>query len=272
MNVIELAKAHDWNLPTSCPICGGSLEVNEKHTEIRCTNEGCKSKLIGRLKKWTDKLEIKELAPVTLEKFIDAKLLDSISGLYKMDFSKISTLEGFGQRSAEIYKKNIEKSKKTTLAKFISGFNIDSIGEQIIQKIIDARSYTSLKDFFEAKASDFVCEGVGEKTANKLCDGLKSLKDDMMETSKFVEIEKPVEVSSDGKLGGKSFCFTGAASRPRKELWSLVEDNGGVVFESVKKGLDYLVMADPNSTSSKAVKARKAGVTLISEEDFVAMC
>lgn len=272
MTVVELAKAHDWNLPTACPICGGALEINEKHTEIKCTNEGCKSKLIGRLKKWTDKLEIKELAPVTLEKFIDANLLNSISGLYTLDFEKIASMEGFGQRSADIYKKNIGKAKKTTLAKFISGFNIDSIGEQIIQKIIDAKSYTTLEDFFNAKALDLVCEGVGEKTANKLCEGIQSLKDDMVKTTKFVEIEKPVAVSTDGKLGGKSFCFTGAASRPRKELWALVESNGGVIFESVKKGLDYLVMADPNSTSSKAQKARKAGVNLISEDAFVSMC
>lgn len=272
MTIDTLAKAHNWNLPTVCPICGGTLEINDKHTEIRCTNEGCKSKLIGRLKKWTDKLEIKELAPVTLEKFIDAGLVSSVSDLYEMDFDKIAEMDGFGKRSSTVIKNNLAKTNKTSLAKFIAGFNIASIGEHIIQKIIDAKGYTTLDDFFNAKANDFVCEGVGDITAKKLVEGLKAVKDDMIETTKFVEIEKPVAASLDGKLGGKSFCFTGAASRPRKELWALVNDNGGVVFESVKKGLDYLVMADPNSTSSKAQKARKMGVQLISEEDFVAMC
>ena len=52
----------------------------------------------------------------------------------------------------------------------------------------------------------------------------------------------------------------------------MVKDNGGIVFDSCKKGLDYLVLADPNSTSTKAVKARRDGVNLISEEDFVKMC
>ena len=272
MSIIELAKAHDWNLPTSCPICGSELEINEKHTEIRCTNEACKSKLIGRLKKWTDKLEIKELAPVTLEKFIDEGLVKSVSDLYKMDYSKIASMDGFGERSAEIYQKNISKANKATLAKFISGFNIDSLGEKIIQKIIDARGYTTVDDFYNAAPTDFICEGVGEITANKLFEGLASIKDDLFETMKYVKVEVPTKVNTDGKLGGKSFCFTGAASRPRKVLWQLVTDNGGVIFESVKKGLDYLVLADPNSTSSKAQKARKNGVALISEEDFVHMC
>jgi DNA ligase (NAD+) len=52
----------------------------------------------------------------------------------------------------------------------------------------------------------------------------------------------------------------------------LVEKNGGIVHESMKKDTDYLVLADVNSTSSKAVKARKQGTTLMSEDDFVKMC
>jgi DNA ligase (NAD+) len=52
----------------------------------------------------------------------------------------------------------------------------------------------------------------------------------------------------------------------------LVEKNGGVVDETMKKTTNFLVLADPNSTSSKAQKARKQGTTLISEEDFIKMC
>ena len=59
-------------------------------------------------------------------------------------------------------------------------------------------------------------------------------------------------------------------SRPRAELESKVSANGGTVA-SVSKNLDYLVIADPSSTSSKAVKARKLGVTLISEDEFMGM-
>ena len=93
----------------------------------------------------------------------------------------------------------------------------------------------------------------------------------MRKTLKHIQILVP-KAPVAGSLGGKSFCFTGAAVRPRKELWSLVEKNGGTVDENMKKTTDFLVLADPNSTSSKAVKARKQGTTLISEEDFVNMC
>ena len=72
-----------------------------------------------------------------------------------------------------------------------------------------------------------------------------------------------------GKFSGSSFCFTGTMQRPRKELEALVVDNGGIC-RSVSKELTYLV-ADPMSMSSKAVKARRLGVKLISEADFLKM-
>ena len=101
--------------------------------------------------------------------------------------------------------------------------------------------------------------------------GLQALKDDMLETAKFVKI-KEIKKMEGGSLCGKSFCFTGPAQRKRSELWEIVEKNGGVVHESCKKTTNFLVMADKNSTSSKAEKARKNGTTMLSEEEFIGMC
>jgi DNA ligase (NAD+) len=70
---------------------------------------------------------------------------------------------------------------------------------------------------------------------------------------------------------GKKFLVTGGTGFLGKNLVKYVTDNGGEVKSSVGKDLNYLVIADPNSASSKAVAARKQGVTLISEEDFLAM-
>jgi len=160
------------------------------------------------------------------------------------------------------------------LAKFIAGYNIEGVGEKVIQNIIQTYHIKKFEDFFTSDSSQrFVCDGVGSTISKKLHEGLNALKSDMEKTLQFVTIKVPaVKKVVAGSLGGKSFCFTGAASMPRKKLWELVENNGGVVFEGVKAGLDYLVMADPNSKSSKAEKARKMGINLISEDDFVKMC
>ena len=269
MDVKTLARLHNWNMPTVCPICGGELAISENHKQFYCTNELCKSKFSGRLSKWTEKLQIMELGLTTIETLYDAGVFATISDLYKIDYKKIENLEGFGKRSAEVIKAQIEAHKQATLDQFISGYNISGLGERIVQRIIDAKKLTTFDEFISC--NDYICEGVGQITSDKLKAGLKALESDMRETLKYITILVPKALVA-GVLNGQSFCFTGAASRPRKELWELVEKNGGVVDETMKKTTNFLVLADPNSTSSKAQKARKQGTTLISEEDFVKMC
>lgn len=276
MNIVKtLAKTHKWNIPTSCPICGGELELSENHCQLRCTNTFCQSKLAGRINKWTDTMDIKEFGLRTINLLIDNGVIDSISSLYKMNLNKIANIEGMGTRSAEKMQKELDAHKTMTLAKFIAGYNIEGVGEKVIESIIKFYNFKTLDDFFGSNSSQrFVCDGVGSVISKKLHEGLKLFKKDMEKTYSYITIKNATtkKAVAGGSLGGKSFCFTGAASRPRKELWALVEKNGGVIHESIKKDTDYLVLADVNSTSSKAVKARNQGTTLLSEDDFVKMC
>lgn len=275
MNIIAtLSKIHNWNLPTVCPVCSSALALNDNHCKLSCTNDFCQSKFAGRINKWTNVMEIKEFGLNTINTLIENNVISTISSLYEMDLNKIAQIEGFGKRSAEKMKKQLDLHKEMTLAKFIAGYNIEGCGEKIIENILkhfNIVTYNELMLRAQIEKS-FVCEGVGEIISNKLVEGMNKMADDMVKTLDHVIIKKPELKTLAGSLNGKSFCFTGAATRSRKELWAMVEANGGVVFEGVKKGLDYLVLADVNSTSSKAVKARKDGITLISEDDFVAMC
>lgn len=97
--------------------------------------------------------------------------------------------------------------------------------------------------------------------------GLLDVKYDNPSSAKKVD----PKVAAGTVLGGKSFCFTGAMAKPRKELQSIVSAKGGVNFDDVNGGLDYLVIEDISSTSSKAKKARKLGTKLLSESDFLKM-
>lgn len=277
MNIIQtLATSHKWNLPTVCPVCGGELTLSDNHCQLRCVNEFCKSKFSGRIGKWTNTIGAKEFGLTTIETLIDNGVIDTISSLYTMDLDKIASISGLGKRSAMKMKKELDTHKEMSLAKFIAGYNIEGVGEKVIDNIIKAKNFQTFNDFFAYAESPerFVCDGVGSIISKKLAQGLQALREDMEKTLTFVTIKEPEKktVNTNGVLAGKSFCFTGAASRPRKELWSMVEKNGGVIHEGIKKDTEFLVLADPNSTSSKAVKARKQGITLISEDDFVKMC
>ena len=274
MNIKDFIKsnpnAQKWNLRSVFPVCGAELELNDNHTDIICTNEACKSKLIGRLKKWVEKFEIRELAPTTLEKFVDKGLIKNISDLYKADFSVIASWPGFGERSVEIYTKNIAKATTATLAKFIAGYNIGDIGEKVVQKIIDAKGIRELSEFANLRAEDLVCEGVGITTATKLIEGIAAVWEDMTETTKYVSIEIPAEKASN-KLAGMVFCFTGKACLPRPQLQAMAEENGGKCASSVSKNTTYLVTDDTDTGSSKNKKAAELGIPVITSEQFLAL-
>ena len=237
MNLIELSKAYKWNIPTKCPICGSELNLSENHKKLSCTNDYCKSRYSGRITKWTSVLGIKEFGGATIDKFLEAGIIDTISSLYKIDYSKVSSMEGFGEKSAKNLKKEIDSHKEMTLAQFIGGYNIDSIREKVVQKIIEAKKLKSISDFYNVKTHfGFVCDGVGELTAWKLWEGLGNLEKDIEETLKFVTIteEEKTEVS-ENLLNGKSFCFTGAMEHKRKDLEMMVLNFGGVVHDGIKK-------------------------------------
>jgi DNA ligase (NAD+) len=149
---------------------------------------------------------------------------------------------------------------------FLGALSIPMIGQSTIKAIMNAGCDT-LEKFGQLDASNFEqVPGVGPTKAKFLADGLKhnqKLITDILDAG--VTIKKRMV----GVLTGKSICFTGAMKNKRPILEKMAADAGADVKSSVGKGLTYLIIADPNSSSSKAVSARKLGTKLLSEEDFL---
>lgn len=269
----ELATQHNWNLPTVCPVCGSALELSPNHMHLTCTNEFCSSRASGTIAKWCSINGIKELGLTTIEKIQEHGFFASIGSMYaQLDApSECRTVMSseLGKNWINIIRE-IDAHREMTLAKFIAGYNIAGIGEKQVQKVIDFYSIKDFNGLFWSDSSQrFVCDGIGAVLSQKLSKGLEVNKADMEETIKHIILIKPVLAS--GKLSGKSFCFTGAMEYKRKDLQDMVTAQGGTNLDSVTKNLTYLVIADPNSTSGKAKKARDLGITLISPEQFLEM-
>lgn len=269
----ELASRHNWNLPTACPVCGSALELSPNHVHLTCTNEFCPSRASGTITKWCAVNGIKELGLTTIEKIQERGFFSSIGNMYAQVDSESECRAVMGQELGKNWIniiKEIDAHREMSLAKFVAGYNIAGIGEKQVQKVIDS---CSVKDFGGFFRSDdplrFVCDGIGEVLSQKLSKGLEVNKADMEETIKHIRIIK--QESAVGSLTGKSFCFTGAMEYKRKDLQAMVTAHGGTNLDSVTKNLAYLVIADPNSTSGKAKKARELGITLISPEQFLEM-
>lgn len=269
----ELASRHNWNLPTACPVCGSALELSPNHVHLTCTGEFCPSRASGTIAKWCAVNGIKELGLTTIEKIQERGFFSSIGNMYGQVDSESECRAAMGPELGKNWVnivREIDSHREMTLAKFVAGYNIAGIGEKQVQKVIDSCSVKDFGGFFRSDDSlRFVCAGIGEVLSRKLSKGLEVNKADMEETIKHVRFVG--RETAGGKLSGKSFCFTGAMEYKRKDLQAMVTAHGGTNLDSVTKNLTYLVIADPNSTSGKAKKARELGITLISPEQFLEM-
>jgi len=253
--------------PKKCPECNSPTEFNGEY--LRCTNkETCPAQVIGRLKTWINEQNILEWGESILQKTIDAGLVKDVGDLYRLTAVQLEKLDRMGERSAQKLIDVLNGHRKISLENLIGGLGINGVGTSTTKVVVEA-GYDTLDAMLvltEGRLASL--GGFGSIRAKALVNGLKTNKkriEDILAAG--VTIKPRVK----GKLTGKSFCFTGSMEKPRPALQKMVEDAGGSVKKSVGKGLHYLVIADPNSTSSKADAARKFGTTLISEQQFLGM-
>ncbi len=164
---------------------------------------------------------------------------------------------------------NLRAQLPLTLPKFLAALGIENFGLQTAKAIVGA-GFDTLEKVQKATLAELsAIPGVGPSKGKAAFDGIKDRK---AEIARLVAVGvEPITKTKAGPLLGKTFCFTGSLSKPRKELEQIVEDNGGTLLSGVTKELNYLVMADPASGSSKSQKARQYGTVCIDEAGFFAL-
>lgn len=253
--------------PRNCPECDSKTEMQGEH--LVCTNpDTCPAQIKGRIKNWIKELNLLEWGDTLVEKLVDSGKVNNVSDLYLLKVSDIANLDRLGEKTAKKCLDILDANREVSLEVFLGGMSIPMIGQSTIKAIMNEGCDT-LEKFGQLGAKEFgQVPGVGPTKAQSLADGLRKYQDVIRSLIKNgVKIKDRVQ----GKLTGKSVCFTGAMQNKRPVLEKMAADAGGDVKSGVGKGLTFLVIADPNSTSSKAVAARKLGTTLISEDEFLDM-
>ncbi len=255
--------------PQTCSSC--STALRDEGTRLFCPNPACLKLIHHRLEKWISVLDIREFGVTLLERLFAAGRLRSILDLYTLTEAELAALERMGELSAAKVRRSIHSKKEISLSKFIAGFDIDGIGETMVEKLT-AAGFTSLEALFTADAADFAAVyQFGEILAQNLSDGLQACRPEMEQllSSGYISIAAP---KAGGPLSGSSFCFTGELqSMKRPQAEERVKALGGSAKSSVGKGLTYLVTNDPSAGSSKLQKARELGIAVIDEQRFLAM-
>ena len=265
VSVLE-PKQNAFELPDTCPCCGSKLMLSENGLFPVCPNSSCKMKLNHRFVKMFDVLGIK----YTGEAFISAMVedIDSVKEFFEYCNTEDKIVDKWA--GGVNGRKIIKQMKKVfaepiTTAKFLATFDYHGFDEKKL-KLLDFK----LDEMYKLTVEQInKIDGFADITSSLFVSFMKEKKteiEDLRHYFNIVAYEK-----KEGKLSGLSFCFTGAAVRPRSELQAIVESNGGVVKSGVSKGLSYLVSDDRDSSSSKMVKAKSLGITLISSSEFLEM-
>lgn len=277
----NLTMSNTWNLPDKCPCCGGNVEIHNENGSktLHCMNSDCKAKLLGKLVHFVSKnaINIDGLSEQTLQKFIDLGWLNSFRDIYYLSEHKkdLLKLDGFGKKSVDKLLESIEKSRNTTLDRFIYGLCIPLIGR--------TASKTIAKEFGVGNAEGFY-DAWGDYDFTKLDDFGDAMNDSMQNFFKenYVWISDLIDefhvkstnrVNGEKTLGGKIFVITGSLNhyKNREELASVIEGLGGKVSGSVSSKTSYLINNDITSASGKNKKANELGISIINEEDFIKM-
>jgi len=257
---------------SACPACGSPVK-NDGSPFLRCSNDDCEGVLSKRIMKYIKKREIMFLGDSALDKLIEAEVVTSVKDLYFLTVDKM-VKAGLGEEMSKKILEEIKKSMDVTLSDLIGSLSIDLLGRSQAKTIVDG-GFTTLASWRNMQEADLLKLGGFQDTkAGRIHKSLRANWKTIEELAGILKVQEGTiapKVSKGGSLAGQSFCFTGAAQKPRKELHQLVVDNGGTVYDGVDKSLSFLVIADVNSTSSKAVKARKLGTKLITEEQFLKM-
>ena len=265
--------------PESCPACNEKLEKQEDLAAWRCINANCPVQVAERLMHFASKdaMDIRSLGSANVQKFFDLGLLKDIPGIYNLDWSKIRTMEGFGEKSVLNLQQAIENSKKQPLNRLIFGLGIRYVGETTAKTL--ASAIADIRELYDWDAEKLcTLEDVGPKVAGSVAhffshEENRHMIDRLGEAGVNLLNEKKNQQQEAGEqpLAGKSFLFTGTLNQlKRSDAEAMVEQKGGSILGSVSAKLNYLVVGA--DAGSKLEKAKKLGtVSILTEDEFLAM-
>ena len=273
---VRTGKEKKITFPTTCPVCSSKLFKEEGEAVWRCINIECPAQVVERIIHFVSKdaMDIRGFGDANVRKFYELGLLKDIPGIYTLDFSKISGMEGFGQKSIDNLQTAIINSKKQPLHRLIYGLGIRFVGEttaktlaQAINHLLDLKKF-SLEDYqnledIGPKVAGSVHHFFSNKNNIEILEQLEKLGLQLKNDKK--------QLTAVGNLAGVSFLFTGTLpTLKRSEAEAMAEENGGHLLSGVSTKLNYLVVGE--DAGSKLEKAKKINsVKIISEAEFLQM-
>ncbi len=282
----RLKNSKKFSFPENCPSCGSKTikEFNKITKKVdavrRCSSEGyyCDKISIEKLKHFVSKeaFNIDGFGKKIVENFWKLKFIKYPQDIFKLDYSKIEKLDGWGQLSVKNLIYSINQKKNISLERLIYSLGIRHIGLENAKLL--SKHFTSFLKFKNLSVqSDYEdllnIDGIGETQLNSIKSFFSNKTNIKVlnELEKVLVVKNAIQNSKDGLLKNKTFLVTGKLNGiSRAELKSLIEENSGKTVSSVSKKLNYLIIGD-KPTKKKIDNAKKLKINVIDQAEFMRM-
>jgi DNA ligase (NAD+) len=279
--VARVAKKGDrdrpFRMPAKCPVCGSAVEKSEDEAVARCTGGlFCPAQRKQSLLHFASRraMDIEGLGDKLVDQLVDAGIVRTPAELYKLDVANLAALERMAEKSASNVYAAIQKSRQTTLGRFVYALGIRNVGEVTAKDL--ARHFGSLDALMDAGVEQLQeAPDVGPIVAESIAGFLRERHNrevigELRAAGVTWKEGPPPKPASAGPFAGKIVVLTGTlAAMTRDEAKERIEALGGRVTGSVSKKSDYVVAGA--DAGSKLDKARELGVQVLDEEKFLEM-
>jgi DNA ligase (NAD+) len=265
------ADARKFVMPSACPVCGSPIVRLEEEAVARCSGGWvkCPAQRKGGLLHFVSRraMDIEGLGEQLVEQLVDKHVITTAADLYKLGLTSLSELDRMAEKSAQNVLKALEKSKSTTLARFIYALGIRHVGEATAKEL--ATHFGNLDAVLQASEEQLLeVADIGPVVARSIRAFLSDpLNLELVEQLRAAGVRwtESIRTADEPKaLLGKTFVLTGTLpTLTRDQAAEMIEAAGGKVAGSVSKKTSYVVAGE--DAGSKLVKAQELGVPILDE-------